>query len=56
MAPPIAVAVLSIGVVATGVGLGRASSQRTLELAWEVQAVGVVALGISWLWGVARPG
>jgi 4-hydroxybenzoate polyprenyltransferase len=52
----IATAVLSAGIVACGVGLGRASSPRTLELAWEVQAVGVALLAVCWLWGIARPG
>ncbi|MGZ8436983.1 MAG: UbiA family prenyltransferase [Candidatus Limnocylindrales bacterium] len=56
LALPIAAAVLSTGVVVAGVGLGRASSPRTQEFAWEVQAVGVALLGLSWLWGVARSG
>ena len=51
-----ATALLSAGIVASGVGLGRASSPRTLELAWEVQAVGVTLLAVSWLWGIATPG
>jgi 4-hydroxybenzoate polyprenyltransferase len=54
--PAIALAGLSWAVVLAGVALGRASSPRALERAWEVQAIGVAALAISWLWGVAGSG
>ena len=49
-------AVVSVCVVLAGVALGRASSPAILEHAWEIQAVGVGLLGVSWLWGMAGAG
>jgi 4-hydroxybenzoate polyprenyltransferase len=54
--PAIGLAALSWALVLAGAGLGRASSPRALERAWEVQAIGVAALAIAWLWGVAGSG
>ena len=55
-APAIGAVALSSGLVLAGVGLGRTSSPMRLERAWEVQAIGLAALAISWLWGMAGPG
>ena len=49
-------AILAAAIVQVGVGLGRSSSPRRLERAWEVQAVGTVLLAISWLWGMPGSG
>ena len=48
-------AVISAAVVLGGVALGRASAPATLERAWEVQAVGVALLAVSWVWGMLGP-
>jgi 4-hydroxybenzoate polyprenyltransferase len=45
-------AVLSLVVVAVGVGLGRTASPVRRERGWEIQAAGVALLGASWLWGM----
>jgi 4-hydroxybenzoate polyprenyltransferase len=55
-APELAAGVLSIGIVFVGVALGRASSSTILERAWEVQAIGVALLGVTWVWGMAGAG
>lgn len=36
----------------TGVGYGRGGGPRRRERAWEVEAVGIAALGIAWTWAV----
>ncbi len=54
--PAIIAAALSASVVLGGVALGRASAPAILERAWEVQAIGVALLGVSWLWGILGPG
>ena len=54
-APAIGVVAVSTALVLAGVYLGRTSSPARLERAWEVQAIGIAALAISWLWGMAGP-
>ncbi|MEA2609839.1 MAG: hypothetical protein QOJ75_2082 [Chloroflexota bacterium] len=39
-----------------GLALGRSSSARRRERAWEIQAIAVAALGAAWVWGIGRPG
>jgi 4-hydroxybenzoate polyprenyltransferase len=53
---PTIAAALSAALVLAGVALGRTSSPSILERAWEVQAVGVALLGVSWLWGMVGSG
>ena len=52
----IVAAILAMALVLIGVGLGRSRARLDLERAWEVQAIGVALLGVSWLWGIAAPG
>ena len=55
-APAIVGAILSAGLVLAGAVLGRSSSARRLERAWEVQAIGIALLGAIWLLGIAGSG
>jgi 4-hydroxybenzoate polyprenyltransferase len=48
-----AAAILSFGVVLSGVALGRSTAALRRERGWEIQAVGSALLGASWLWGIA---
>ena len=54
--PAILAAILCAGIVLAGVALGRTSMPAMRERAWEIQAIGIACLAVSWLWGIARPG
>ncbi|HEY6014329.1 MAG TPA: UbiA family prenyltransferase, partial [Candidatus Limnocylindrales bacterium] len=51
-APALAAIVAGLGLVVAGLRLGRSASPVILERAWEVQAIGIVVLAVSWLWGM----
>jgi 4-hydroxybenzoate polyprenyltransferase len=48
----VALVMLGIGLVGAGVVLGRSRSAARLERAWELQAVGVAAVGLGWVLAV----
>ena len=54
-APTIAGILLAVGagVVGLGAALGRARDPARLERAWELQAVGVAAVGLGWVVAIA---
>ncbi|MBI3749047.1 MAG: UbiA prenyltransferase family protein [Chloroflexi bacterium] len=51
-AQALAAILASFGLVVAGLCLGRSASPILLERAWEVQAVGIAVLAVSWLWGM----
>jgi len=52
----VAAAVVGCGLGWLGVGLGRVTADRWRHLAWEVQGIGIAALGIALLDALARAG
>jgi 4-hydroxybenzoate polyprenyltransferase len=54
-AASMAAAGLSGGLVVAGLLIGRGGPSFVRERAWELQAVGIALLAVSWLWGIATP-
>jgi 4-hydroxybenzoate polyprenyltransferase len=58
-APPVAIALLAGGAVLLAIGLGalaftsHATTSRPTRLAWQLEAVGVAALGVGWVVALA---